>query len=98
MVTHDEPILGFDAHPHPTTPWFAAGHNRANLESIHFPGADNVPVLGRWLGLSQEEVVALEGSGALIAPASVEVEDRRTGYRDADFAEQLGLPRKAAVE
>ena len=98
MVTHERPILGYDAHPHPTTPWFAGGHERTELESIHFPGADNVPVLAEWLGLSPEEVTALEVSGALIAPGEVEVEDRRTGYRDADFAEQLGLPRKAAIE
>ncbi len=92
-VTHKRPILGYDAHPHPTTPWFAVGHERAELADIHFHGADNTPVLAEWLGISPAEVMALEDSGALIAPTLVEVEDRRTGYRDADFGEQLGLPK-----
>jgi benzylsuccinate CoA-transferase BbsF subunit len=90
-VTHDRPILGYDAHPHPTTPWFAAGYGRTGLSSIRFHGADNVPVLADWIGLREEEVHAFEDAGSLIAPTLVEVEDRRTGYRDPDFAEQLGL-------
>jgi hypothetical protein len=90
-VSHERPILGYDAHPHPTTPWFAIGYERAGLTDIHFHGADNEQVLAAWLGLSSAEVQALEASGTLIPPTLVEVEDRRTNYRDADFAEQLGL-------
>ncbi|MEO8540222.1 MAG: CoA transferase, partial [bacterium] len=97
-VTHDRPILGYDAHPHPTTPWFAAGFERVDLSSIRFHGADNEPVLADWLAMPPHEVAGLERSGALIAPTLVEVEDRRTGYRDADFDQQLGLGRTGTGE
>ncbi|MBK6562781.1 CoA transferase [Candidatus Amarobacter glycogenicus] len=91
-VQHERPILGFAAHPHPTTPWIAAGHARHPLKDIHFHGADNARVLGEWLGATPKEVAALEASSALIVLRDVQVEDRRTAYRDEDFAEQLGLP------
>lgn len=90
-VEHERPILGFKAHPHPTTPWFADGHERHRLRDPHFHGADNLPVLGSWLGMPPEEVAALEDSGALIVLRDPVVEDRRTNYRDEDWAEQLGL-------
>jgi crotonobetainyl-CoA:carnitine CoA-transferase CaiB-like acyl-CoA transferase len=92
MVEHERPILGYAAHPHPTTPWFASGHERHQLRDLHFHGADNFPVLESWLGMSEEEVRALEASGALIVLRNVVVEDRRTAFRDADHAERLGLP------
>jgi benzylsuccinate CoA-transferase BbsF subunit len=91
-VNHDRPILGYTAHPHPTTPWFADAHARPELTQMRYHGADNVTVLHSWLGMSEEEVHSLEDAGALIAPFEVEVEDRRTTYRDDDFADQLSLP------
>ena len=91
MVRHERPILGYAAHPHPTTPWIADGHDRHQLADLHFHGADNARVLGDWLGMPPGEVAALEQSGALLVLKDVTVEDRRTAYRDEDFAEQLGL-------
>lgn len=91
-VVHERPILGYAAHPHPTTPWFAIGYQRPKLSDIHFHGHDNIAVLNRWLGYEPEQVVLLEAEGALLRLSGVEVEDRRTNYRDADFAEQLNLP------
>jgi crotonobetainyl-CoA:carnitine CoA-transferase CaiB-like acyl-CoA transferase len=90
QVAHERPILGYAAHPHPTTPWFAVGYGRPELGDIHFHGHDNVAVLDRWLGYEPEQVALLEAEGALIRLSGVEVEDRPTNYRDADFAEQLG--------
>ena len=95
-VVHERPILGYAAHPHPTTPWFPAGYERHELGDIHFHGHDNIAVLNRWLGYEPEQVALLEAEGALIRLSGVEVEDRRTNYRDADFAEQLTLPATAA--
>ncbi|HNM77071.1 MAG TPA: CoA transferase [Tepidiformaceae bacterium] len=91
-VVHNRPILGYAAHPHPSTPWFADGHARTELTDIRFHGYDNTEVLGSWLGYEPERVADLEASGALLRLVNVEVEDRRTNYRDADFAEQQGLP------
>lgn len=91
-VAHERPILGYSAHPHPTTPWFPVGYHRSGLSDIHFHGHDNVAVLNRWLGYEPEEIALLEAEGALIRLSGVEVEDRRTNYRDPDFAEQLQLP------
>ncbi len=91
-VGHERPVLGYSAHPHLTTPWVADGHGRASLADMHFHGADNVPVLGEWLGMCSDEVHTLEATGALIAPGEVQVEDRQTNFRDADFGDQLGLP------
>jgi crotonobetainyl-CoA:carnitine CoA-transferase CaiB-like acyl-CoA transferase len=91
MLEHERPVLGFAAHPHPTTPWFASGHARHRLRDAHFHGHDNVSVFERWLGVDDAEVRRLEREGTLIVINDPEVEDRRTGYRDADFAEQLGL-------
>ena len=90
-VQHERPILGFAAHPHPTTPWFAAGHARHQLRDLHFHGADNARIFDEWLGMSAEEVARLETAGTLIVIKEPEVEDRRTSYRDEDWAEQLGL-------
>ncbi|MGE3074808.1 MAG: CoA transferase [Dehalococcoidia bacterium] len=90
-VAHETPILGYAAHPHPTTPWFADGHERHQLRNLHFHGADNVSVLREWLGMDAEQVASLEESGALIVRRDIKVEDRRTAYRDADHAEQLAL-------
>ncbi|MGB4861981.1 MAG: CoA transferase, partial [Tepidiformaceae bacterium] len=92
LVEHESPILGYAAHPHPTTPWFAAGHERHRLRDLHFPGADNSSVLGDWLGMEADRVTALEESGALIVRKDITVEDRLTNFRDRDHAEQLGLP------
>ena len=92
QVRHERPILGYAEHPHPTTPWFAHGHERHGLRDLHFHGADNAAVLGSWLGMDAGEVEAMENCGALIVLRDVVVEDRRTSYRDADHAEQLGLP------
>lgn len=90
-VTHEKPILGYAAHPHPTTPWVADGYERHRLRDLHFHGADNVSVLGDWLEMDAGRVTALEESGALIVRKNIVVEDRLTTYRDEDFAEQLGL-------
>ena len=91
-VEHERPILGYAAHPHPTTPWFADGHERHQLRDLHFHGTDNLAVLESWLGMGGDEVQALEASGALIVLRNVQVEDRRTPFRDEDHAERLGLP------
>lgn len=90
QVVHERPILGYGAHPHPTTPWFAVGYERPELGDIHFHGHDNIAVLDRWLGYEPEQVALLEAEGALLRLSGVEVEDRPTNYRDADFAGQLG--------
>lgn len=92
QVMHERPILGYAAHPHPTTPWFAVGYERPDLSDIHFHGHDNIAVLNRWLDYEPEQVALLEAEGALIRLSGVKVEDRQTNYRDADFAEQLSLP------
>ena len=92
MVEHERPILGYAAHPHPTTPWFADGHERHQLRDLHFHGADNAAILGTWLGMPRADVERLEASGALIVLRNVQVEDRRTPFRDEDHAERLGLP------
>ena len=96
MVEHQRPILGYAAHPHPTTPWFADGHERHQLRDLHFHGADNAAVLESWLGMPMDEVARLEASGALIVLRNVEVGDRRTAFRDEDHAERLGMPIGAA--
>ena len=90
-VEHAHPILGYNAHPHPTTPWFADVHARPELTQMRYHGQDNVSVLRDWLAVPEDEVHRFEAAGALIAPFEVEVEDRRTTYRDDDFAEQLDL-------
>lgn|GEM_PF-382284 len=97
MVAHERPVLGFAAHPHPTTPWFADGHDRHQLRDIHFHGADNVAVLGEWLGMAEARVRELEASGVLIVLHNPEVEDRRTSFRDEDFDTKLGLPVEGAA-
>lgn len=91
-VNHDRPILGYSAHPHPTTPWFADAHGRPELTQMRYHGQDNVSVLRDWLAMPADEVHNLEIAGALIAPFEVQVEDRLTTYRDDDFVEQLELP------
>ena len=53
-VAHETPILGYAAHPHPTTPWFADGHERHRLRNLHFHGADNVAVFREWLGMDAD--------------------------------------------
>ena len=91
-VGHERPLLGYAAHPHLATPWGVDGYKRSGLADLRRLGADNVLVLGQWLGMSPDEVHALEATGALIAPAEVPVDDRRSNFRDPDFGTQLGLP------
>lgn len=91
QVEHQEPVLGYTAHPHPTTPWQMDGHARASLADVRQIGADNASVLGRWLEMDAAEVNRLEQSGALVSVRG-RVEDRPASQRDRDFGVQLGLP------
>lgn len=90
-VHHERLVLGYEAHPHPTTPWFAAGHPRHTLRELRFHGGHNTEVFSSWLGMAPEAVAALEAEGVLIVARDVTVEDRATSYNDSDFARQLGL-------
>ncbi len=92
-VEHSEPLLGFLAHPHPTTPWVADGFERAGLGDIRFGGADNISVLKKWLGMKKGEVTALQESGVLLAPVPYGVKKPAALRVDPYYAEQLGLRR-----
>ena len=95
MVRHEAPILGFAAHPHPTTPWVADGRKRAHLTDTRYTGEDNYSVLSRWLGLNRVKVRGLVESGALWDAGELHVEDRPGAPgapRDPGFGERLGLP------
>ncbi len=93
-VTHTAPILGFDAHPHPTTPWVAEGRRRHKLTEIRYVGADNYSVLRRWAGLGRKRVETLVAAGALADVGGLPVVERAgpAAPRDRDFGERLGLP------
>lgn len=94
-VQHARPVLGYTAHPHLTTPWQVAGHERAPLTDLHPDGADNRRVLRRWLKLPAAEVTRLEQCGALLPPAELQVPPpiRMPGQPvDAAHATRLGLP------
>jgi crotonobetainyl-CoA:carnitine CoA-transferase CaiB-like acyl-CoA transferase len=98
-VEHEQPLFGYTAHPHPTTPWVARGRSRARLRDFRFAGADNEAVLREWLGLSKPQIKALTNRGAIfkakpVAPKA-DVAPSPAGTSD-DFAEKLCLP--AAVE
>jgi len=95
MVRHTQPVLGYAAHPHLTTPWVAAGKRRARLTDIRHAGADNASVLRRWIGMTATEVAALGRRGALVdsGPLKVEIRVAPPVPSTPDFAERLGLPR-----
>ena len=93
-VQHAQPLLGFNAHPHPAMPWFAMGRERAISTDIRPNGADNADVLHRWLGLDAAQVERLEACGALTVgePFRIdEVPDAPGVPRDPTFAERLNL-------
>lgn len=96
-VEHTEPLLGFTAHPHPTTPWIADGFDRARLTDVRFGGADNTPILKKWLGLRKADVEALQESGALLKPVPYGVNKPNAIRVDPHYAEQLGLRRAEVV-
>jgi crotonobetainyl-CoA:carnitine CoA-transferase CaiB-like acyl-CoA transferase len=94
-IEHGQPLYGYAAHPHPTTPWVAAGRPRARLRDIRFAGYDNEAVLGAWLSLPAEDVRALEAAGALFRASNIEARDPNPAPgapHDSDFAARLGLP------
>lgn len=94
-VSHGQPLFGYMAHPHPTTPWVAAGRERTRLGDFRFAGADNAAVLKGWLGLEESEVAGLERSGAIFKAnpgAPLETPPAPGAPFDSDFAERLGLP------
>ncbi len=94
-VEHEQPMFGYMAHPHPTTPWVAEGHGRARLRDFRFAGADNEAVLKGWLGLKKREIAALEREGAIFNARPIARRDQlppAPGGTSPDFAERLGLP------
>jgi crotonobetainyl-CoA:carnitine CoA-transferase CaiB-like acyl-CoA transferase len=95
MVPHSRPLYGYLAHPHPTTPWVAAGRERTRLSEFRFAGEDNEAVMKSWLGLTAEEVAGLEARGALFR-GEPEPEPERPALAgaptDTDFAQRLRLP------
>ena len=94
-VEHQQPLLGYAAHPHLTTPWVVEGRDRAELTDIHFAGADNVRVLASWLGAGDEEIEALTAAGAIFSLQVAELQDRAPvggASTDHDFGQRLGLP------
>ena len=94
-VTHDEPVLGYSAHPHLTLAWRTEGAARPPLRDARPPGADNRAVLRSWLGLSAAEVRRLEADDALLPPRAEPVGGPARVFGapvDDDFAERLGLP------
>ena len=95
MVEHRRPVIGYAAHPHPTTPFVAVGRSRAKLTDIRDLGADNFSILQRWLGIERAEVRRLHAVGALRAEPIVVNEALPTPGvpREADFAARLGLRR-----
>jgi hypothetical protein len=94
MVSHQRPIVGYAAHPHPTTQFVATGRARAKLTDIRDLGADNYGILSRWLGIDRAEARRLHAVGALRAePIQVEVAPPTPGMpREPDFATRLDLP------
>jgi crotonobetainyl-CoA:carnitine CoA-transferase CaiB-like acyl-CoA transferase len=98
-VRHRRPVLGYTAHPHLTTPWRATGHARAALRDYSGDGAENKPVLKRWLGLSARAVARMERAGVLQAAAWSPLPDlpAEPGVPvDPDFGARLGLPAEGA--
>ncbi len=94
-IEHEQPMFGYMAHPHPTTPWVAEGHGRARLRDFRFAGADNEAVLKGWLGLNKRQITALEREGAIFKARPVATRDQlppAPGGTSPDFAERLGLP------
>ena len=92
-VEHSQPLFGYMAHPHPTTPWRADGRERTRLRDIRFAGADNARVLKDWLGLIKRDVEELGRAGALFrGSAGDQVRPAAPGVpTESDFAERLGL-------
>jgi crotonobetainyl-CoA:carnitine CoA-transferase CaiB-like acyl-CoA transferase len=93
-VVHDEPALGYRAHPHLTLAWRTEGFERPALEDAHPEGADNRAVLRAWLGLPAHEVRRLERDGALLPARHVPVPQGMRRFDspvDGDFAARLGL-------
>jgi crotonobetainyl-CoA:carnitine CoA-transferase CaiB-like acyl-CoA transferase len=79
-MRHVRPVLGRATHPHLHQAPAVAGFERPALEGGHDDGADSEDVLGRWLGMTGDEVAALVRAGTL--PPCVEL--RYTAQRHAD--------------
>lgn len=97
MVRHREPLLGYDAHPHPPLPWRIIGRLRKRLTDFRRTGQDNAAVLARWLGLRRRDIRELEADGVLFQSDALDMNARQpTAHHDARFAEIVRLPRQEA--
>lgn len=88
-VVHSRPRLGYRAHPHPPLPWRIVGRRRKTLTDYRHTGVDNERVLSAWLGLSSDDVAALERNGALHRAPPLELNPRP--IHDEEFGNKLGL-------
>ncbi|HEY7268994.1 MAG TPA: CoA transferase [Dehalococcoidia bacterium] len=94
-IEHAQPMFGYMAHPHPTTPWVAGGRERARLTDYRFAGADNESVLKSWLGLKKADITALDRRGAIFKSQPIAPRDNvapSPAGVSPDFAKRLGLP------
>ncbi len=92
MVQHKEPLLGYDAHPHPPLPWRILGRLRRRFTDFRRTGQDNPAVLKRWLGLRRREISRLETDGVLYRSDALDMNARQpSSHHDPRFAEIVGL-------
>ena len=98
-IQHEQPILGYNEHPHLRNPWIVEGFQRADLSDFRYTGADNVRLLRKWLGLATKEVRRLAADGALLDVGALLVTERPAAPGtpiDSDAPDRLALARAGA--
>jgi crotonobetainyl-CoA:carnitine CoA-transferase CaiB-like acyl-CoA transferase len=112
MVRHNQPVNGYPAHPHVTSPFLFAGHPRPELSEAPASGQDSRALLRGLLDMSDGQIdglveqgvvgVAAPGGGPVTAAVVEESVRRRLEWRliadyDPDPGHTLGLAAAAEV-
>lgn len=101
MVRHEQPILGFSAHPHMRVPHKFVGHPDTSLSKHEPEGFRAEEALTDWLDLSAPEVLEMRanhefGEPRALLPDGTESPGwfgSRHSTQDVNLGERLGLPR-----